>query len=271
MPVDELSGLPLLMVPDDRVLPILWEFESNRRPDGGYYCDWDHAWFPAREVNGAGEDGVALRNARVQYILRAEQHEPKNAHFPTLKLPATPAERFRAVVLCAAGYIPPEAIAFSSDGYRTKLLNDWQTMRLRESGEVKMASPSTVRRYMTDFVLSQSFDHVKPRTINRFLRLDPRQSSDAAKEHQELSYRLLSLAIDRVEDDPLIRPYTMAHQNELLALDAPPRPDWFIRSCIIGGRKNLSNIGRQLMSRLVHYRDGPRAAAHLGNLAITRP
>lgn len=255
-----MSGLPLLFVPDETALPILWGFQPARNDDGRLLADWNHVWHPAREVVGAGYGGVALRNSRVQYVLRQEQHDEYHANFSGPPLPKTPAERFRAMVLCAAGYIPPQGIAFGPGGPSAVNLTEWQMTRLRESGEVQVASLSVVQGFMKEFVLAQSVDHIKPKTIDRFLKIDPAESSDAGREHTYLAHLLLSLVIDRVEGQ-LVQMYRHAHQSELLAPDVPGRPDQFILSSILRGRKNVRGVANEFVDKLSLYRDRELAAA----------
>jgi hypothetical protein len=270
IPTDELSGIPLLLAPQERALSILWDCEPSHDEHGRPLADWDHTWYPGREIRDAGWGGHALRNSRVQFVLRAD-HEEKNAYFdPPERLPQKPSERFRAAVLCAAGYIPLRAIGFNADGYFLQDLDEWQRVRARESGEVRVASPDTVQKFMTEFVLSQPIDHIRPWTIKKFLRIDPAESSDASRKQRELAYLLLSLVIDRVED-PLVRPYTEAHQRGLLSPHAPPRPDYFIRETIAPkrSRKNFRAVVNTFVEKLTAHIEGPEAVAHhLGRAAV---
>lgn len=266
-PTDELSGLPLLLVPDERTLPIFWGFEPSRGPDGRLLVDQNHIWHPAKEVVEAGEGGAALRNSRVQFVLRHEQHNPYHGYYYGPPLPQTVDERFRTTVLCAAGYIPPRAIAFGPDGPCEVDLNEWQMVRLRESGEVQVASFSVVQSFMREFVMAQPVDHIKPKTIDRFLRIDPSESADAGREHAYLTHLLLSLVIDRVED-PLAHLYRRAHQSELLSPYVPERPDQFILSTIVRSHKNIRSIAREFAQRLSAEREGRQLATCLGNAAM---
>ena len=265
-PIDETSGLPLLFEPQDRALAIHWGYERSHDSDGRVLADWNHVWHPGREVVNAGSGGDGLRNSRVQFVMRTD-HDDYHHYFNGPPLPEKPSGRFRAMALCAAGYIPTDALRFEADGPRIVRLNEWQRLRLRESGEVRVASLSVVQSVMKDFVMRQSVDHVKPRTIDRFLKLDPSESTDAAREQAYLAHLLLSLAIDRIEDS-LVKPYTEAHERGLLAPNVPPRPDQFILSSILR-RKNVRGIANEFAARLARQRRGQEMSVRAGKLALS--
>jgi hypothetical protein len=270
-PIDEISHLPLLIVPDERVLPVLRGEVENVHPSGsGPIADWNHVYHPRKQVLRVDEGGEALRNARLQLVLRDEQHNAYHAAYEGPPLPETSADHFKHTVLSAAGYIPLRAMLFTPRGPKTVMLKPEQHKRLHTSGEVRTGSFTAVQRFMRDYVLAQPTDHIQPRTVNRFLRLDPSESVDARKKYNYLTNLLLSLVIDRVEE-PLFEPYTFGHNHGLLASDAPPRPDYFVRSLLI--RTNgVKNMAKKLGNALLFARDGPEAMRRqrqLGRLATT--
>jgi hypothetical protein len=262
-PVDEMSGLPLLMVPHEDVLPILWGLEKAHTPEGRQIADWNHVWHPARVVTNAGKGGPGLRESRTQYVMRAE-HDEYHAQYDGPPLPQKPSERFEAMVLCAAGYIPPEAMSFASNKPKIVKLNDWERTRLRESGEVRVASFKIVQSFMREYVIGQPIDHIKDQTIDRFLRVDPKESADAAKEHKYLAHLLLSLVIDQVEHT-IAEPYMHGHQTGLLAREAPPRVDQFILGSVLLTKRNLNEVSQDFRKKLVKHR---QLEQRTGGLAI---
>lgn len=265
-PVDAISGIPLLLVPDERILPVLYGEVPNVQPNTmAPIADWNHAYHPAKQVKAVGFGGDALRNARLQLVMRQEQHDEYHACYSGPPLPISSAERFKHVVLCAAGYIPMRAITFASGSPQEISLRLREQERLRASGEVRMASFSVVQRFMKDYVMRQPVDHIQPRTVNRFLGLDPAESVDAAREYRYMTHLLLSLVIDRVEGQ-LLESYLFGHNHGLLAPDAPPRPDYFVRSVLVRSSKNVKGIAKELTCKLLLCRDGP---ARLGQLAIS--
>lgn len=265
-PIDLISGLPLLIAPDDRALFILHGLEPAVDPKTGQVlADWNHNFHPAAQVLAGGDGAAAVRNARMQYVLRSTHNEYHAAYYGP-PLPTKPSERFRTAVLCAAGYIPMQAIQFGTDGPSLVDLSPMQRERLRTSREVKVASLSVVRHFMRQYVLNQPMDHIKPRTINKFLKIDPTESVDAAKQHRYLTHLLLSLVIDRVED-VIEEPYAFGYDEALLAPDAPERPDLFVQYTLAPNRKNTQEIAKELTRKLLLQRDGP-SATPLGGLAL---
>lgn len=259
-PTDPLSGLPLLLVPYEEVLAYLWGTQDN----SGRMADWNHAYHPARLVMAGGDGSDALRNARKQFVMRAD-HDEYHACYSGPPGVDRPAERFRHVVLSAAGYIPPDAMDVRArGGPQVVTLTAAQRERLRSSGEVRVASFSVVQKFLKDFVLAQPVDHIRPGVVDRFLSLDS-LVVDEANEQRYLVNLLLSLVIDRVED-PLDPPYRFAHTNNLLAPNAPARPGDFIRSIILRSTKNKRHIVQALTEKFITHRRGYAPA--LGRLAF---
>ncbi|HSW99797.1 MAG TPA: hypothetical protein VLH38_02050 [Patescibacteria group bacterium] len=259
-PVDEVSGLPLLIVPDDRILPILHREQTACDPNGRVLADYNHAFHPAKWVKEP-----AVRNARVQLVMRGT-HDAYHHAYSGPPLPATRSERLQAVVLCAAGYVPPQGLAFGSDGPRRVNLTMAERERLRTSGEVRVASFSIVQHYLKGAALAQPTDHIRPATIDRFLGLDS-MITDEAKEQCYLAHLLLSLCIDRLED-PIDQPYRFGLEANLLRPDAPSRPGDLIHRTIVFSHKRVRSLVRELTEKLVKQRDGPEVVIRLGNLAV---
>lgn len=268
-PADPISGLPLLIMPDERVVPVLRGDAPAVYPETGQViADWNHAFHPAREVVHDGFGGDALRNARIQLVMRTT-HNAYHAAYYGPELPTNPTERFRATVLCAAGYIPLQALRFRRFGDPKIVdLRQPHVERLHTSGEVRVASISAVQKFMKDFVMQQPVDHIRPDVIDDFLAIDPCQSPDDARRRRYLAHLLLSLVIDRTEGT-LERPYTFARSYELLSPGLPTRPGDFVRSLITRSNSGARNITRELVKKFTAYRDGPQAAARLGGLAIS--
>lgn len=266
-PMDPISGLPLLIVPEDRALFILQGQEANVDPETGWIlADWNHAFHPARVVLGDGFGSDAVRNARMQFVMRAT-HNEYHSRYGGPRLPQNPSERFKTAVLTAAGYIPMQALSLGAESPSIVDLTMMQRERLRTSGEVRVASFSVVQKFLKEFVLLQPVDHIRPNVIDDFLSIDPGESPDDAKRKRYLAHLLLSLVIDRVED-PLEQPYTFAHTYSLLKPGLPRRPGDFVHSVIARGGKSSRGVVRELAKKFSVYRDGPEAVPRLGQLAI---
>ncbi|HSD55840.1 MAG TPA: hypothetical protein VLA92_01670 [Candidatus Saccharimonadales bacterium] len=264
-PLDELTGLPLLIVPNEDVLPILFGLEPSRTPNGHPIADWNHIWHPRKEAQ-FGTGGLGLRHSRVQFVMRSE-HDTYHEQFYGPSLPQKPAERFEATVLCAAGYIPRDAISIDSGSHSIVRLNEWERTRLHESGEVRIANFKIVQDAIRDYVLAQPLNHIRAHTIDRFLQVDPSDGTDAAREHRYLAHLLLSLVIDQVEDHPVAKSYASAHESGLLAPDAPDRFDEFILK-VLRTHRHLGKASSELTKRLTRHRE---VELKFGSLALAEP
>lgn len=266
-PTDEVSGLPLLIVPEARALSILrGEEPSLDEATGHVLGDWNHVYHPAKVVVSDGFGGDALRNARMQFVVRETHNSYHHAYYGP-PLPLSPAGRFKATVLSAAGYIPMQAIQFEGDSPTIVDLAPPMRERLRTSGEVRVASLSVVQKFMKDFVLAQPVDHIRPNIIDDFLSIDPSSSIDDARRRRYLAHLLLSLVIDRVED-PLDGPYSFAYSSNLLKPGAPRRPGDFVHGMIARSASGVRTVTRELAKKLSIQREGPDVATRLGKLAL---
>jgi len=95
-PIDEMSGLPLLIVPQEESLPYLKGEVPSQLPNGTVLADWNHAYHPSKEV------APIFRFARIQHVLRGVHDEYHATYYgpPPLR---TKVDEFRSVVLAAAG------------------------------------------------------------------------------------------------------------------------------------------------------------------------
>ena len=253
-PLDEITGMPLLLVRQPKVLPLVYHPALNAecRRNNEPYADLNHVYHPSKVVIGLGAGAIALRNSRGQMVMR-EDHNRYHDQYSGPVLPKTPLERFKACVLSAAGYIPALAIDVRRDSPRIVELTPADRERMHSSGEVRMVSTSSVNSFLKDFVMRQSVDHILDSKIDRFLALDPRIGPES-EEQRYLSHLLLSLVIDRVEEHLEI-PYSQAHQLALLKPGAPRRPGDFIRQSIMRS-KNMRKITHELRKKLSAHREG---------------
>jgi hypothetical protein len=234
---------------------------------GQTVADWNHTFHPAREVTSGGFGGDAVRNARMQFVSRATHNEYHKAYCGP-ELPQNPTGRFRVAGLCAAGYIPPQAISLAGRSPKIVDLTLPDRERLRSSGEVRVASLSIVSKFIKDFILEQPVDHIDSRIVDDFLSLDPSGSIYDAKRRRYLTHLLLSLVIDRVEDH-LEEPYVFAHSSALLQPGLPKRPGDFVQGLIVSTKKSSRRMAQELVKKFTIYRDGSDIAAQrLGGLAL---
>jgi hypothetical protein len=140
-PTDELSGLPLPLLPTDEVLPI----------DQGDVANWHHHFHPKTHpvlLNTLG--GRALRSARIQLVATTQHNYSENAYHRFYSGPPIPEDRgtqFGLCVLSCAGYVPEEAIDLSSGEPAKVRMSGEQIERLRMKPEVQLPEPWQVEKY----------------------------------------------------------------------------------------------------------------------------
>jgi hypothetical protein len=193
-PVDELTRLPLPLVPLQTPIN----------------ADWHHHFHPKRSPVLQEAGGVAVRNARLQRCDRRQHNAYHNAYFGP-PLPQTEEEQFATVIMSVAGYMPHYAIALKKGEPQIVRLYEDQRQRLQTSGEIKVGSTETVRKFLRGYVLSQSIEsvNVNDLTIEEFL------TTQNVQRRYALGHTLLGLitekATEKVDDT-----YYQARRQELL-------------------------------------------------------
>jgi hypothetical protein len=184
-PTDTETGIPFVILPRDDLPPVPTRRQSNRERRG----DLHHPFHPKNELLHRGLAGAALRHSRVQWVDYDDHHHKYHAEYMGPAVPETDEAVFQTVVPVAAGYVPPEAIAFGPLGkpYRAPL-NDVQRQRLWNTREIRVANPAAVRNFMTDFALRHDFGGINESTIDEFLNT----ASEARR--NELGGTLLAIA-----------------------------------------------------------------------------
>lgn len=189
-PLDELTNLPLLCAPHEGVLPVIKGLQEN----GGLF-NWDHVFLPRKHPLLTGSlGGAATRQARIQMLHCQEQHIPKDTTLGGPPLPISPGAQFCTIIPCAAGYIPAQAMDFSSGSLRIITLPDAKRERLRTSGEVcidlRRNVPNNLTAFAESYVLTQELEGVSPNTVNEFLKIVP-DTTARAKRLEELATLML--------------------------------------------------------------------------------
>lgn len=219
-PVDELTNIPMLFVPHWQVGTLMKSASKT-----GRFSDWNHAFFPRQSPELKGLAGLAVRYARVQRVSRQE-HERYHQTYDGPPLPQTVEEKFRAAVLCAAGYIPPVALNMAGRRPQEEFLGFRQIQRLRTSGEVCVDRPARVKRFIRAFVLEQEIEGVDGKFVSDFLTIQPNTDYDR-KRQADMARTLLSLTVRGVASE-LQSGYSFGYENDLLSPDAPPEVGDFI-------------------------------------------
>jgi len=158
-PVDELSGLPYVMVPPEYPLPA-----NNYQ-----LADDNHAWHPSRSPLLATPSGEALRNSRVQRVDWYDHHIVYHKYFYGPEIPTEEADIFRRIVFAVARYIPD--LAIDCNGYEPVIqrLRPEEKERLWRSNELRVPRPGLVRGFLGNYVARQDISHVKDSRIDEFM------------------------------------------------------------------------------------------------------
>lgn len=267
-PLDEATGVPLLIVPNDEALYLLDRPEENvaRRESGKkIYADWNHAYHPnsAKELQSKG--GRAIRECRGQMVMRREHDNYHASYSGPAPLPETGEERFAAAVFAAADYVPRQALDCSKRKPRTVDLSDEQIARLQKSGEVRMMRENLVGDFLQRYILkNEDFEHISPTMIDEFLKLKP-DTADDLKRKQFLTHTLLSLVIEP-SAAPLQTTYRKSMENRLWRPDGQD-PVAIVHDEIVGDEDQspryfaaVHHIGELLSNKFAAFRDMAPAA-----------
>lgn len=222
-PVDELTGVPLILHPD-----------GSARDRGRYPADKHHPWHPRRDplVMAGTLGGEALRSSRIQLTSYDAHHLHYHGHFHGPELPVDDQSRFKLIVLTAAGYIPEQALVFSSKRPYLKEITLEQRLKLWRSGQVRVDKPGIVRDFLKDYSLSQDILGMSERAIDEFLF-----TRDPIK-RWELGNNLLGKVVLRATM-PIKDAYKEAYKAELLPPNRARKASKFVLSSLgIGYQRN---------------------------------
>lgn len=139
-PLDELTGLPLPLLPSDKPLPLRSELTN-----------WHHHFHPSTHpVIKQTLGGRALRNSRIQLVEATQHNYSQNAYhrfYSGPDIPEDSATQFGMCVMAAAGYVPERAIDTASGQPRTVAMAESQIEQLKLQPTVIRPEPTEIRRY----------------------------------------------------------------------------------------------------------------------------
>ena len=164
-PLDEATGIPLPIMPRDDLPPV----PTGRQRNIERIADWHHPFHPRAELMADGDSGAAVRGCRVQWAEYDDHHHKYHGAFVGPELPETEEERFRTVVLAAAGYVPEAAIAFGLRGRpMVTQMSGEDRERLWQTGQLRVDNLSNVRKFLINYAL-RDFGNFRTETIDEFL------------------------------------------------------------------------------------------------------
>lgn len=195
-PVDELTGLPL------PILPI--------EPQHGALFvryNYHHHFHPRRSEALQDEGGLAMRYSRGQMLPRS-LHRRYHDVFAGPSLAATEEEKFKACVLACAGHIPRRAIDLSNIAEPSEVnLTEAEFDRSgigRNTFVERSQKPAhawvirgRIGRFFATYALKQELGHISERVIDEFLH------TTSAERIKELGNFMLSEAVE-VAVEPVV-------------------------------------------------------------------
>ena len=212
-PVDEI-GMPLPLA------PIAGENRTADQPNP----DWHHHFHPRRSpILTRDLGGNAVRNARLQRSDYRQHHIDYHGHYWGPPLPETRQQQFGIVVLASAGYVPDRAISFK-DGQPEEIpLSKNQRQTLWTSGDLRIAAPDTIRKFLIEYTTSQDLREVNEKLVDEFLNTPNEQR------RYHLGGTLLQLAIE-MATDPIDPFYRTAWKKGLIPRDSSSRTQRLIKN-----------------------------------------
>lgn len=192
-PVDELTKMPLPILPPEEIPPFDKNLEAN----------WHHLYHPSNDKMLTSISGLAVRHLRLQLLPVKTHHSVYHNLFerPAF-LPRTNEQRFGHVILGVAGYIPRYAIDLKSeDPTQPVAMSDRQRRRLQSGGEIQLRGQSNISNFIKNHLVRQDFSHVEDSVIQEFIET---RSIDRKK---FLGHWLLAIASEIATEsvDPMYR------------------------------------------------------------------
>lgn len=230
----------LAMTPVDAIgmpLPIL-PFDEHERDASLRSTDWHHHFHPRRSPLLTDDGGKAIRNVRLQLTDWKEHHILYHGYYNGPELPTTAEEKFGLTVLAIAGYVPAEALDVSRRKPRVVKLSDDQRDRLWNSGELRVAGPDAVRKFLVQHTLGQSLESVDENIVDEFLNSTSRNRRIA------LGSELLKYAVD-LAVEPLDPFYRSAWKKGYINRLSAYRPQRLVRT-----KLKIKSHGDQMIEQL---------------------
>lgn len=234
-PVDDLTGVPLILHPDE-----------NSRDRHIYPDDKHHPWHPKNSplVKTGTAGGEALRASRVQVASYDVHHLEYHRNYFGPELPTDDASRFKLIVLTAAGYIPERAIVFNRPRKpSTKKLGSEERLRIWDNNVVRVDSPDAVRTFLKEYSFNQDFSDLKESAIDEFL------NTKNAVKRWELGNVLLANSVYKATM-PVRQIFEKAYKSELIPPAHTKRVTKFVMAALNVEQQRdrlINELGKRLL------------------------
>lgn len=173
-PIDELTGLPLPIMPTESFTP---------------KADMHHHFHPRRSPLLSGLGGQAVRCVRLQKVNYDTHHFDYHNNFSGPPLPKTDEDKF-FTVLMAIAYVPDHAIDFSSGSPIVRKMTSEQRKRLRSPKHMRVNGEKIIHEFIKDHILAQN---IKELGLSDSL-LDEFKNTRNHERRMELGHLILGFA-----------------------------------------------------------------------------
>ena len=208
-PLDIETGIPLPVMPRADLPPVPTGSVRNLLR----VADWHHPFHPRALLVGKSLGEQAIRDCRIQWVEYDDHHHKFHGAFDGPDLPQTDDERFRTVVLAAAGYVPDRAVGFVGPVPAIRRFTASQRERLWQTGQLRVGNPMSVRDFLLDYALRRDFIGINDSTIDEFLH------TSSSVRRRELGTTLLAIAAyDAVSPVRLL--YRSSRESHLLPVQS---------------------------------------------------
>jgi hypothetical protein len=202
-PVDELTGLPLLIAPRCQWLPL----------DKPEIADPNHGWFPENDPRLKTVAGIALRNSQLQ-ILERDLHVEHHQKMLGPMIPDEDQILSRCVASCA-GVIADNVIDYSKEGAIRPMTRSERDFFRTPSDQDRFSyryiryNYEPIRIFFRQLTFRQRLSHLREGLIDEFLfTKDP--------DRKTVLGRFLIANAVAVATDPVREQYSFFRRNNLL-------------------------------------------------------
>ncbi len=235
-PVDELTGVPLILHP-----------LGNSHDRYIYRPDKHHPWHPKNDplVKTGTLGGEALRSSRVQITSFDIHHLDYHRRLYGPILPTDDEGRFKLIVLTAAGYIPEHALVFGkrSSDTCTKKLSSEDRLKLWDEDSIRVDSPDVVSKFLKEYSFNQGFSDVKESTVDEFL------NTKEYDKKMELGNLLIANSVQKATL-PLRLIFKQAYKSELIPPSTTKHVTRFVLSSLkfeLQRDRLINELGKRLL------------------------
>ncbi len=228
---------------------------------GKRVADWHHSKHPKAELLTGDPLDTAVRDVRMQWT-NFDDHSSAvggyHAFYNRSQELYSTNNAVLYVTMASAGHVPAVGLDFSGSKPREVKVSNEQREYMWRTGQIQIASVSSVRSFLEDYAIQQGLEHLAEGTIDKFLH-----TADKTR-REELAHYILAQLIE-IGFDPLRNEYRRAHQEGLIYAAYPSRIERYVKRQIITSDKRLRIVAGKLQFaaarhfRVIHPENYPEA------------